>query len=133
MMKTKVLPLIIISLLLCASNSYALRLGEIASSGVLGQPVNFTIEVTDMFRLNPDEVKARIATEKEHDAMGVAYPDVPLDLKIVLESDKKGHRFRITSNKPVREPYVNFILHVESSQSQQFKEYTLFLDLPTRP
>ncbi|WP_120996362.1 FimV/HubP family polar landmark protein [Stutzerimonas urumqiensis] len=111
--------------------AYALGLGEVSLKSSLNQPLVAEIELLDAKSLGPGEVVPSLASVEAFNKAGVDRLYFLTDLKFtpVLRPDGKNV-IRITSSKPVREPYLNFLVEVLWPNGRLLREYTLLLDPP---
>ena len=98
----------------------------------LNQPLVAEIELLEVRDLASNEVVPNLATAEEFSKAGVDRQYFLTDLKFtpVLKPNGKSV-IRVTSNKPVREPYLNFLVEVLWPNGRLLREYTLLLDPPT--
>ncbi len=120
------------SLLAASPAAWALGLGEIHLNSNLNEKLDAQIELLDAQGLQPTEVIVSLASPKEFDQVGVERFYYLTDLHFEVESDKNGlHDIRVTSNQPVTEPYLDFLVQVLWPNGKLLKEYTVLLDPPT--
>ncbi|TXH96687.1 MAG: peptigoglycan-binding protein LysM [Pseudomonas sp.] len=116
---------------LTSGTAYALGLGEIDLQSSLSQPLVAEIELLDARDLGTTEVIPALASPEDFNRAGVDRQYFLTDLKFtpVIRANGKSV-IRITSTKPVREPYVNFLVEVLWPNGRLLREYTLLLDPP---
>ena len=116
---------------LTSGTAYALGLGEIDLQSSLSQPLVAEIELLDARDLGTTEVIPALASPEDFNRAGVDRQYFLADLKFtpVIRANGKSV-IRITSTKPVREPYVNFLVEVLWPNGRLLREYTLLLDPP---
>ena len=108
----------------------ALGLGEITLHSALNQPLDADIELFQVGDLSEDEIKVRLASEADFGRAGVERFYFLNDLRFVpMLSGGRSH-IRVRSNKPVREPYLNFIIEVARPGGNLLREYTVLIDPP---
>jgi pilus assembly protein FimV len=109
----------------------ALGLGEITLNSGLNQPLNADIAIKKVGDLSTAEILTKLAPKKEFERSGVdrAYflSDIQFDVKFAEDG---GATIHLTTQKPVVEPFLNFILEVQWPQGKLLKEFTLLLDPP---
>ncbi|WP_271105340.1 FimV/HubP family polar landmark protein [Pseudomonas tohonis] len=117
---------------LTSGMAHALGLGEVTLKSALNQPLVAEIELLEVRDLASNEVVPNLATAEEFSKAGVDRQYFLTDLKFtpVLKPNGKSV-IRVTSNKPVREPYLNFLVEVLWPNGRLLREYTLLLDPPT--
>lgn len=110
---------------------YALGVGEVTLKSALNQPLVAEIELLDAKTLAPGEVIPGLASAEDFNRAGIDRPYFLTDLTFtpVLRPDGKNI-IRVSSSKPVREPYLNFLVEVLWPSGRLLREYTLLLDPP---
>uniref|UniRef100_UPI00313EF6C7 FimV/HubP family polar landmark protein n=1 Tax=Pseudomonas sp. OTU5201 TaxID=3043850 RepID=UPI00313EF6C7 len=96
----------------------------------LNQPLDAEIELFEVGDLNDSEIKVRLASADDFERAGVDRFIFLNDLRFSPMIRGSGSRIRVVSNKPVREPYLNFIVEVARPNGKLLREYTLLLDPP---
>lgn len=116
---------------LTSGMAHALGLGEISLQSSLSQPLNANIELLEVRDLDKSEIIPRLASPEDFSKAGVERDFFLSDLKftpVIMPNGKSV--LRVTSNKPVREPYLNFLVEVIWPTGRVLREYTLLLDPP---
>ncbi|MCY1274078.1 hypothetical protein D9M70_226940 [compost metagenome] len=108
----------------------ALGLGEISLHSALNQPLDAQIELLEVGDLDGSEVKVSLASAEAFDRAGVDRFIFLNDLRFSPVIRGSGSHIRVVSNKPVLEPYLNFIVEVARPNGRLLREYTLLLDPP---
>jgi len=110
----------------------ALELGEISSRAVLGQTLSANIELRGVGDLNREEVVVSLASQQDFDRLGVDRSQLVTGLSFSSDIGKNGRGvIHVTSQRPIQEPYVNFVLQVVWPQGRLVREFTLLLDPPS--
>ena len=98
---------------LTSGTAHALGLGEIDLQSSLSQPLVAEIELLEVRDLAQGEVIPSLASPEEFNKAGVDRQYFLTDLKFTPVIKPNGKSvIRITSTKPVREPYLNFLVEV---------------------
>ncbi|MFC5695094.1 FimV/HubP family polar landmark protein [Pseudomonas sp. GCM10022186] len=109
----------------------ALGLGEVTLRSSLNQPLDAEIELLEVRDLASAEVKPSLAPPEEFSKAGVDRQYFLQDLKFTPVVKANGRSvIRVTSSKPIREPYLNFLVEVLWPSGRLLREYTLLLDPP---
>ncbi|WP_177332308.1 FimV/HubP family polar landmark protein [Pseudomonas sp. BMS12] len=108
----------------------ALGLGEINLHSALNQPLDAEIELFQVGDLGEQEIKVRLASAEEFSRIGVERFYFLNDLRFTPVLSGGRGLIRVQSNKPVREPYLNFIVEVARPGGNLLREYTLLIDPP---
>ena len=111
--------------------AHALGLGQVSLQSALNQPLVAEIELLEVRDLENAEVVPRIASAEEFNKAGVDRQFFLTDLKFTPVIKPGGKSvIRVTSSKPVREPYLNFLVEVIWPNGRLLREYTLLVDPP---
>lgn len=110
----------------------ALELGDISSRATLGQTLTANIDLRGAADLSSEEVVVSLASAEDFERLGVDRNVVTSGLKFTPDIGKNGRGIiHVSSSKPIREPYVNFVLQVVWPQGRLVREFTLLLDPPS--
>ncbi|WP_184682996.1 FimV family protein [Pseudomonas fluvialis] len=111
--------------------AHALGLGEINLKSALNQPLSAEIALMEVRDLASGEVVSTLASPEEFSKAGVDRQYFLTDLKFTPVIKPNGQSvIRVTSSKPVREPYLNFLVEVAWPTGRTLREYTILLDPP---
>ncbi|MBO9493972.1 FimV family protein [Thalassotalea sp. G20_0] len=116
---------------IAAMNSHALGLGEVKLYSALNQPLVAEIELMQVNDLTRNEILSNLASKTDFERAGVERPFILNNLRFTTKvgPDGKG-LIKVTSDSPVHEPYLNFLVEVHWPSGRLLKEYTLLLDPP---
>jgi len=120
-----------ISLALVTSSVSALGLGEITTRSALNQEYDADIQLISVDSNEIDNIRVSLAKIKAFAQAGVQRPFFLSSLKFkpaVLEDGSTV--IRVTTNFPVREPFLDFLIEVNWPRGSLVKEYTVLLDPP---
>ena len=114
-----------------AANVSALGLGEVKLFSSLNQPLMAEIELLQVQDLNRTEILPNLAGRSDFERAGVDRPYALTDLsfKTVVEESGKAV-IKVSSTRPIQEPYLNFLMEVHWPSGRLLREYTLLLDPP---
>lgn len=104
-------------------------LGEIDVRSFLNQPLQAQINAQGSGVAEPD-IEIRLASEEVYRRAGMVRSALPSDLDIQLEGTGTNRLVRLTTQRPVREPYLGLLLEARWSAGRIFREYTILLDPP---
>jgi pilus assembly protein FimV len=107
----------------------SISLGDIDVRSFLNQPLQAQISVQGT-ALADDRLEFRLASEEAYRRAGLTRSAVPSDLDIRLEGTGTSRIVRLTTQRPVREPYVGLLLEASWGAGRVFREYTILLDPP---
>ncbi len=109
----------------------ALGLGEIKLNSALSEPLDAEIELVQVRELTPTEILPSLAGQSDFKAADVERFHFLTDLRFEVETDNAGRpHIRVRSRKPVKEPFLNFLVEVNWPAGRLLREYTLLLDPP---
>lgn len=109
----------------------ALGLGEATVKSSLNQPLDAEIQLTNVRNLGLDEILPGLASREDFLKAGVdrVYFLSDLHFKVVKKTDGKYY-IHVTSQKVVREPFLNFLIEVIWPSGRLLREYALLIDPP---
>ncbi len=120
-----------LALLVTSQWVLALGLGEIKLNSALNEPLDAEIRLLNVGDLGDTEILASLASEEDFNRAGVERAFHLVDMRFKVDvSNSATPVIRITSRKPIREPYLDFLLDVQWSSGRLLREYTVLLDLP---
>ncbi|WP_075188007.1 FimV/HubP family polar landmark protein [Teredinibacter haidensis] len=109
---------------------FALGLGEITLKSALNQPLNAEIELLQVRDLSESEILVGLASAQDFERVGVERPYFLTSLKFKVRLTGGSPAILVSSTKPVKEPFVNFVLQAQWPSGRLLREYTLLMDLP---
>lgn len=113
------------------SDAYAIGLGEITLRSSLNEPLRAEIQLVQLNDLSENELRVALASEADFAKAGVDKDFMLNSLRFTLDlSDPKKPKVVVSTQQPVREPYLNFLLEVQWPSGRLLREYTLLMDLP---
>ena len=109
----------------------ALGLGELELESFLNEPLKAEVDLLNVGGLHADEIKVRLATREDFEKMGLerAYFLTGIKFEVVVDGDG-GPRILVTSDNPVLEPYLDFIVEARWPSGRLLREYTVLVDPP---
>jgi pilus assembly protein FimV len=117
---------------LASLEAHALALGRITVQSALGEPLRAEIDIAD---IKPDEaasLKAGVAPPDTFKAAGMEYGSVAAGVEVSLQRRADGRAYlRLSSSKPVTEPFVDLILEANWANGRITRDYTMLFDPPT--
>lgn len=117
--------------LVAPGSTFGLGLGEIEPRSALNQPLRAEIRLVSADPREVEDLVVRLAPPALFERMGIPRPPVltRLEFEPVALPDG-GYRIRVTSDGPVREPFLNFLVEASWPNGRLVREYTLLLDPP---
>lgn len=121
---------------LCASlahhtDAQALALGRVVVQSALGEPLRAEIDVPDINAEEAASLRVGLASGDTFRAAGVDVNSALATLQISLQRRADGRAYlRLTSTRPVTEPFVDLIVEANWSSGRMVRDYTLLFDPP---
>ena len=108
----------------------AAGIGKLTVLSGLGQPLRAELDIA----ANREELSgmtARLAPQEAFRQAGIDYASVLHDLRFALDQRPNGQAVvKVTSFKPVNEPFLDFLVELNWSTGRLVREYTFLLDPP---
>ena len=109
----------------------ALGLGEISLESYLNEPLRAEVDLLNVQGLHEDQIRIRLATSEDFKRMGVDRAYFLTSISFNVEIDDSGRaRIVLTSEDPVLEPYLDFIVEARWPSGRLLREYTVLVDPP---
>lgn len=109
----------------------AMELGDIQLNSYLNQSLKAQITVQPSEGNDMDKVHIGLAPQAAFDKAGITRSSALDLIKFQLMKEKDGKSIiKLTSQKPIKEPFLDFILEMSSPKEHVMREYTVLLDAP---
>ena len=108
----------------------ALGLGEITLHSALNQPLRADIALLDAAGLAEGELVVSLAPTDEFSRAGVERVAFLNDLTFTPILRGNRSLIRVSSSKPVKEPYLDFLVQLDQPNGRLLREYTVLIDPP---
>ncbi|WP_341708422.1 FimV/HubP family polar landmark protein [Halopseudomonas sp.] len=110
---------------------HALGVGDIHLNSALNQPLDAEIDLTQIRDLSGDEIRTMLASPDDFGRAGIDRTYFLTDLKFQPVVKPNGRSvIRVTSSRPVNEPFLNFLMEVRWPSGRVLREFTILLDPP---
>jgi len=129
-MKSAVRRVLLLSALLSPSALYALGLGEIRLNSALNQPFDAEIELISAADDDLSALRASLASSDTFVRYGLEKPAYLSDFSFRVARSGGRDVLRITSDRPVTEPFVTMLVEASWPRGRLLREYTVLLDPP---
>ncbi len=117
---------------LASLEAHALALGRITVQSALGEPLRAEIDIADINADEASSLRAGVAGADTFKAAGLEYSSVVAGLEVNLQRRADGRAYlRLSSNRPVTEPFVDLILEANWSSGRVTRDYTMLFDPPS--
>ena len=113
-------------------SSYALGIGDITLHSKLNQNLNAGILLVVSNDENTADIKVNLASQTKFDEAGL--PWIPFLSKINFSTKTLADGslyITLSSKEAVKEPFLHFMLEVNSPKSTLYREFTLLMEAPT--
>ncbi|MGV6808013.1 MAG: FimV/HubP family polar landmark protein [bacterium] len=131
-MKLKRLGIATAIMLASMEQSLAIGLGDIEVSSALEEPFQGVIHLRNVGELSELEMIVGLASERDFRNAGVEREFYLTGLNFSVDLDNpRDPVIRVSSNKPINEPYLDFLIELEWPSGRLLREYTVLLDLPS--
>ncbi|MFA7505687.1 MAG: FimV/HubP family polar landmark protein, partial [Burkholderiaceae bacterium] len=112
-------------------DSYAAGLGRLTVQSALGQPLQAEVEITSLSQEESSSLVARLATPEAFRQAGLEYNPALTGLNFQIDRRSDGRAVvRISSNRPINEPFVDLLVELNWASGKFAREYTFLLDPP---
>jgi pilus assembly protein FimV len=117
--------------LLSSNIAYTLGVGDIKVNSALNQPLDAEIKLFSVRPGESDNIRVTLGTLKDFANAGIERPLVLSYLKFRVVDNKDGSAsIKVTSTKPIKEPFLDFLVEVDWAGGRLLREYTMLLDPP---
>lgn len=130
--KTAVAVAAIALLGLSTTGAMALSLGRITVLSALGEPLRAEIEIPDINAEEAASLKTAVAAPDAFVAAGLDFNPAMSSVQATLQRRADGRAYiRLTSDRPINDPFVDMILETSWSSGRIVRDYTMLFDPPT--
>ncbi|MDA8454610.1 hypothetical protein M4R22_07535 [Acidovorax sp. GBBC 3334] len=114
-----------------AADASALALGRLSVQSALGEPLRAEIDLPQITAAEAESLRAASASPQAYRAQGMEVSPTLNDLQVRLQRRADGTMvLRLTTSRPVNDPFVDLVLDASWSAGQLVRSYTLLLDPP---
>ena len=124
------------AVLLCTGLAYqgdalALAMGRISVQSALGEPLRAEIDIPEISADEAASLRVGVAPAEAFRAAGMDFNPALTELQVSLQRRPDGRQYlRVTSPRPVNEPFMDMILEANWSSGRIVRDYTLLFDPP---
>lgn len=121
-----------LALALASGGACALGLGQIEVKSRSDQPLLAEIPIVSSDPAELEQLQARLASPETFTRIGLMPPQgIVSDLQFQVALDARGNPvIRVTSQQPVNQPLVTFLVEVDWGQGRLVREYSALIDTP---
>ena len=112
---------------------YGLGLGAIKLNSSLSEILDAEIDLVAATSSDVSDLKVKLASNEAFLRAGIERTGLLSSLRFEVKRHNSGSYYiKITSRKPIREPFLNFLLEVNWKNGRMLREYTMLIDPPGR-
>ena len=115
---------------LVTSNAQAIGLGRIVVNSALNQPLDAEISIASIESNVLESLEIRLATDSDFQRANISIEPVVKLLQFNVINGETGPWIHLTTDGPVRTPFLHFLAAIEWSGGKIIREYTALLDPP---
>lgn len=110
------------------SSAWALGVGSLKTESALNQPLAGKIEILGVQGNELDSLTVEIAPEAVYERMGIERHEALDKLRFEIVKDASQPHIRVTTDEPVGEPFLNFLIEINWASGRLLREFTALLD-----
>jgi len=118
---------------LASSHGWTLGLGDLTLNSYLNEPLSAQVQLLEAEALDENDVHVGLASESEFARLGVNRDFYLTKIVFEIQFGEDGKTVRMSTDTPLREPYLDFIIEARWPDGRLLREYTVLVDLPPRP
>ncbi|HEY8384856.1 MAG TPA: hypothetical protein VIK82_01440, partial [Porticoccaceae bacterium] len=100
-------------------------------NSALNEPLDAEIRLHNLGGLTESDIIAGLASARDFTRAGLDREAILSELSFNLDlSNPSAPLLRVNSKRPIREPYLDFLIDVRWPSGRLLREYTVLLDLP---
>ncbi|HEV8095101.1 MAG TPA: FimV/HubP family polar landmark protein [Burkholderiales bacterium] len=110
--------------------TYAAGLGRLTLQSALGEPLRAEVEITSLQPSEAESLTARLGSPEAFRAAGIEYSPTLVSLRVALDRRDGRPFLRLSSVRPIDDPFLDVIIELQWSTGRLVREYTFLLDPP---
>ncbi|MBK7001484.1 MAG: fimbrial protein FimV [Rhodoferax sp.] len=117
---------------LSSVEAWSLSLGRITVQSALGEPLRAEIDVSEITAEEASSLSTSVGRPEAFSKAGLEFNAIMASLEITLQRRTDGRAYlRLSSDRPVNDPFVDMIIEASWSSGRILRDYTLLFDPPT--
>lgn len=116
--------------LVAAAQVQALGLGRLQVRSALDEPLVAEIPLQQLSKQDRQSLRAALASREQFAKAGIPRLQHLTQIRFSVASSEAGDLLRLSTDAPVREPFLHFLVQLDWSGGRLVKEYTALLDPP---
>ena len=113
---------------LLTSAAHAVSIGDLELKSVLGERLIAEISLRDTADLGLPDIKVGRANSETYKKLNAEPPPVYQHLKYEVRQANGRYIVAVSSDEPMKEPYLEFILEVKWPTGQAYKSFSVLID-----
>lgn len=130
-MKSRLACAAMLTALAWAPAGWTVGLGEADLRSALNQPLDARIELVSPTQQELEALRVSLASPEHFERYGLERTAMHTRLRFQLVEEGDGAYIHVTTQDPVREPFVSFLVEARWASGRLLREYTFLLDPPT--
>src|SRR5688572_25763664 len=109
----------------------AVGLGRMNMLSALGDALNAEIDLVSVSKEEATTLSARLAAPDAYRQANLQFNPALSGARVSVERRPNGQQYvKITSSRPVNEPFIDLLVEITSSSGRLMREYTVLVDPP---
>jgi pilus assembly protein FimV len=111
--------------------AFALSVQPVQVKSAIGEPFRAELVITDIAGIDPSTIRASLAADNEFLQLGIYKRNLASNLrfKTTITSPERGV-ITITSDRPLNDPYIEFVVHIDFGRNVRLQQVTALIDPP---
>jgi pilus assembly protein FimV len=118
------------ALLLVPIAAQAQGLGRLTVHSTLGQPLRAEVPIISGAPQRDSGYLVRIASPDTYRAKGIEFDPVLHSVRVTVENRGGAMVVVLTSARPIKEPYIDVLLELETASGRLIRDYIILLESP---
>jgi len=125
---------LLLAMLLASQGADAAGLGKLSVKSALGQPLRAEIELLSVQPEEASLIQARLASAEAFQQARIERTEAHSSIQVSVQTRTSGVPYlRITSSRPVQDPFLELLIELNWNSGRVLRDYTLLLDPPKAP
>ena len=116
--------------LIWMSTGWALGLGDVELRSALNQPLDARIELVSPREDELEQLRVGLASTEHFERYGLERSSIHARMRFEVVRDGRDAYIHVTTEQPVRDPFISFLVEARWAAGRLLREYTLLLDPP---
>ena len=117
------------ALVLFPAVAQAQGLGPLTLQSALGQPLRAEVAIVSASS-KAGGLHGSIATPDAYKAMGIEFNPVLFSISVTLENRDGGSVLVLTSSRPIKEPFLDLLMVLQSAGGRVSRKYVVLFNTP---